>query len=440
VGAFSCSSDDAGKPVSNEGGAGTGGAGTGGASQGGASSGGATATGGASSATGGATSSGGGKATTGPITPPCSVCADTISACTRTPPSAGTGRAAQVAAKLGKSHFVIGMGNDLDNDHSKDGAYTLGTKLDLHYAYMVGLPGIGPGGWPDWNANGTFANILSDSAARNCVTPMYTVYSMAAEGDGNLAGLANDGYMRAYWNTAKLLFERIAAFGKPAVVHLEPDFFAYAQIQSNGQPESRAVRIHGLAPDCDGDPENLVGMGRCWVTLARKYAPKALVGFHVSQWGGSPPDLVRFFNAIGAADTDLIFMDMLDRDAGCFEAGNDPNCTRQGEFYWDETNQKSPNFHEYLAYAKQISDGLNKPILWWQVPFGVPSDTPGGTPGHYRDNRVKYIFSHIDEFIAAGGLGVTFGVGAGNQTDWKTDNGQFKNAVSAYFQNPVRLP
>jgi len=447
AGVFSCSSDSDGKRAQDDGGAtggassggtssSSGGTSTGGTATGGKGAGAAPASGGNSSATGGAPGSGG-KASTPPVTP-CSVCADSISACSMTPPSAGTGRAAQIAAKLGKDHFLIGMGNDLDNDHSKDGAYTLGTRLDLHYAYMVGLPGRG--GWPDWNANGTFVNILSDSAAQHCVTPMYTVYSMAAEGDGNLAGLASDAYMGAYWNAAKLLFERIAAFGKPAVVHLEPDFFAYAQIQSNGQPESRAVKIRGLAPDCDAHPENLVGMGRCWMTLARKYAPKALVGFHVSQWGGTPPDLVRFFNAIGAADTDLIFMDMLDRDAGCFEAGNDPNCTRQGEFYWDETNQKSPNFHEYLAYAKQISDGLSKPILWWQVPFGVPSSTPGGTPGHYRDNRVKYIFSHIDEFIAAGGLGVTFGVGAGNQTDWKTDGGQFKNAVSAYFQSSVRLP
>jgi hypothetical protein len=74
------------------------------------------------------------------------------------------------------------------------------------------------------------------------------------------------------------------------------------------------------------------------------------------------------------------------------------------------------------------------------VPFGVPSDTPGGTAGHYRDNRVKYIFSHVDEFVAAGGLGVTFGTGAGNQTTWTTDDGQFKQAVATYFQNPTRLP
>ena len=44
-----------------------------------------------------------------------------------------------------------------------------------------------------------------------------------------------------------------------------------------------------------------------------------------------------------------------------------------------------PNFHEYLDWAKAIGDGLHRPVLWWQVPFGVPSNTPGGTAGHYRD-------------------------------------------------------
>jgi hypothetical protein len=339
---------------------------------------------------------------------------------------------------LGRSHFLIGMGNDLDNDHSKDGAYTLGTTLDLHYAYMVGLPGMG--GWPDWNANGTFVNILADSAANNCVTPMYTMYSMAAWGDGNLAGLNDSGYMSAYWSAAKLLFQRLAEFGKPAVVHIEPDFWAYAQQQSSQNPASMKVLIASQAPDCAALPENLIGMGKCWIKLARTYAPKALVGFHASQWAGSPAEIVSFFNAIGAADSDIVVMDMLDRDAGCFEAGQDPNCKRQGQFYWDETNASSPNFHEYLSYAKQVSDGIDKPILWWQVPFGVPSDTPGGTAGHYRDNRVKYIFSHIDEFVAAGGLGVTFGTGAGNQTTWTTDDDQFKKAVTSYFQNATLLP
>ncbi len=141
--------------------------------------------------------------------------------------------------------------------------------------------------------------------------------------------------------------------------------------------------------------------------------------------------MVSFLNGIGAGEADVIVQDMLDRDAGCFEAHVDPNCQRNdGPWYWDESNQTSPNFHEYLEWAKAISDGLGKPILWWQVPFGVPSATPGGDAGRYRDNRVHYVFSHVAEFVAAGGLGITFGVGAGNQTYITTDGGQFRNAVT----------
>jgi hypothetical protein len=93
-----------------------------------------------------------------------------------------------------------------------------------------------------------------------------------------------------------------------------------------------------------------------------------------------------------------------------------------------------------LEFSKQISEGLKKPMIWWQTPFGVPSDTPGGTAGHYRDNRVHYVFSHIDEYVAAGGLGCVFGTGAENQTYITTDGGQFQDAVTGYFAAPTPLP
>jgi hypothetical protein len=123
------------------------------------------------------------------------------------PPTAGDGAGASAAARLaiylrGKPNFMIGMGNDLANNHDQDGAYTLGTTLDVHYAYLVGLPG--QGGWPDWNANGSFVNILTDSAAKHGVTPMFVLYAMAASGDGNLDVLVDDTYMKAYWTGAKL--------------------------------------------------------------------------------------------------------------------------------------------------------------------------------------------------------------------------------------------
>jgi hypothetical protein len=171
------------------------------------------------------------------------------------------------------------------------------------------------------------------------------------------------------------------------------------------------------------------------------YAPKALIGFHASEWAsGDANTTAKFLKAVGADQGDVVFADLLDRDAGCFEAATDPNCMRGGTFYWDETNQTSPNFHDYLSWSKSIITGLGHPMIWWQIPFGVPSTTPGGTAGHYRDNRVHYIFSHIDEFVAAGGLAVTFGVGASNQTYITSDGDQFKNAIAAYYKAPVALP
>lgn len=336
-------------------------------------------------------------------------------------------------------HFLVGLGNDLDPsfNHNNDGAYTLGTTLDLHYAYLTNLPTRG--GWPDWNANGSFVNILTDTAASHGATPMFTLYAMASLGDGNFAMTTNDSAMSLYWQAAKLLFQRLAMFGKPAVVHLEPDFWAYATQKS---PDGTApVIVTAHAPDCAGMPDNLVGMAGCLTKLARTYAPQVAIGFHASVWGGSLAQVIAFFKAIHADQADFIATDVLDRDAGCFEAHVDPGCMRRGSgWYWDETNQTSPNFHEHLAWVTSLHQALNLPVMWWQVPLGVPSSTPGGTASHYRDNRVHYIFNHIDEFVGAGGLGAVFGTGATNQTSITSDNGQFAGAATQYFRNPVSLP
>ena len=347
--------------------------------------------------------------------------------------------ARDVAIRLGRSpNFLIGMGNDLANDHGQDGAYTLGVTLDLHYAYLVGL--AGQGGWPDWNANGTFVNILTDSADARGVVPMFSFYQMAAWGEANTSVLTNDAFMAPYWSGARLLFQRLAAFGKPALVHLEPDFWGFAQ-QQNGNPAAIPARVKAHAPECSDLPDDLTGVGRCLVRLARTIAPKAVIGFHASPWSGGTAATVAFLNAIGASQADLVVIETLDRDAGCFEAAVDPNCQRGGgPWYWDEANATSPSFREHLAWAKAISDGVGLPLLWWQMPFGVPSDKPGGSPGHYRDNRVRYLFAHPDEFVAAGGVGAVFGTGAGNQTYITSDGGQFRSAVTGYVGKKTPLP
>ena len=57
----------------------------------------------------------------------------------------------------------------------------------------------------------------------------------------------------------------------------------------------------------------------------------------------------------------------------------------------------------------------------------------------YRDNRVDYFFKHVDELVAAGGVGAVFGTGSADQTYITSDGSEFQNAVKGYFAAPTLL-
>jgi hypothetical protein len=106
---------------------------------------------------------------------------------------------------------------------------------------------------------------------------------------------------------------------------------------------------------------------------------------------------------------------------------------------WDETTPPLPNFAPHLRWAGALPEELQRPAIWWQPPLGVPSDTCGGSDQMWRDNRVRYFFDHVDALVGAGGAGVTFGTGAGGQTNLATDGGQLEAAATAYMQSPFPL-
>jgi Calx-beta domain len=358
----------------------------------------------------------------------------TVNGSAAPPPTAGNGPAAKLAAKLGlPSRLLLGLSDAVADVQAQ------GLKIDIYTQYL------GSGDWTSWNSPPCdYVCVVAQKAAALNAVPMYVQYQMANNGDGNLAVLNDSSFMATYWSRLKLLYQDIAASGKPALINLEPDFWGYVERQGPASDPASMAAIVNSNPDCATLTNDAKGVAGCMIAMARKYAPKAYIGFPPSDWGGnSTADVVAFMNSIGAAGADFIIQQTLDRDAGCYEVSPQPSeCARTVTgAYWDETNQTHPNFQDHLTETQAFHTGIgNLPVIWWQTPMGVPSSTPGGTPSHYRDNRVHYFLTHPDQLTAAGGLGVAFAGGAANQTSIKTDSGQFQSLSGSYLASPAALP
>ena len=358
-------------------------------------------------------------------------------------------------------HFLIGVGNDGTND-GKDDAYTLGVTLDLHYHYLNGIST--GGGWVTWNQSPDYPSKRITEAKAHGQVPMLTYYCLAANGDRNLSVLTDATFLKTYFKDFAQALDSIKAGGGPVVVHDEPDFWGYMlqeTVKNGGDPTKIKVSISQWgAPECAGEPDDVVGLAHCKLKLYRARAPNALVGFHASAWGsnvdvdrnrdpkfdvvGEGNKTVAFFKTLGFDKADFVATDPSDRDAGCYEANHQPMCQciktntyKCDDYYWDESNTTLPNFKQHLTWVKSVSDGLRLPVIWWQIPYGSPSGTAGGAVGAWRDNRVHYFFAHVDELVAAGGVGAVWGVGAGDQSYLTPE---FKTAVTKYFAAPFPLP
>ncbi|MDB4952638.1 MAG: hypothetical protein JWO36_207 [Myxococcales bacterium] len=361
-------------------------------------------------------------------------------------------RQRQLAIDLrGKGDFMIGVGND------NTGPYTRGVPIDLHYAYLVGYGD--QTGWPTWNANGDYPKLFAQTAASHTVTPMFTYYQLALELENhNDAVLADATRMHQYLADIRLLFQRIS--DKPAAVQIEPDFFGYLmqRAAAGTPPETLPAKTHFAdVPECSALPETAAGLTRCIVAIGRANAPLARIGFHASMWGSyfdvmdpnadvdaSGRAVAAFLDTVGAAGTDFVTVETLDRDAGFWEtSGGGATCSvtggSRGAVYWDESNVALPNFSQHVRWVKALTGALQRPALEWQTPMGVPATTCGGSDTHWRDNRVHYFFAHVADLVDAGVAGMTFGTGAGGQTDLSTDGDQLKTAATAYRVTPFPL-
>jgi len=312
---------------------------------------------------------------------------------------------------------------------------------DIIDTYLVG---VGPGSWPYWNSpDGAYVTYVSADDKAIGAVPMFTLYQMGSI-DSSLSMINDATFMTTYWAQAKLMYQRIGETGQPTLVNLEPDFWGFVQAKATGGDPTKLPARVSMVPECAGQPDNAAGIAGCLLTLGRTYAPKAKMGFPPSFWGQSATSVGNFMAKVGADKADFIVGQTSDRDAGCFEVASPvAECAGRGAgpFYWDESNATSPNFSESLAQWSTVRSLLgNLPILFWQTPMGVPSATPGGTPGHYRDNREHYMLTNPARYTAIGTFAIVFSAGGSTSATITTDGGQFARLLQVYLASPAPFP
>ncbi|MGZ3457624.1 MAG: hypothetical protein ACXU86_03870 [Archangium sp.] len=276
--------------------------------------------------------------------------------------------------------------------------------------------------------------------------PMLTYYEIlqtsgGVEGSQEVTKTQNASLMQRYYNDWRFVLQQIGS--ATVFLHIEPDFWSYAQ-HVNTNPHMIPSAVASANPtDCANIENTIAGMGRCMIAMARKYAPNARIGLHASAWatnvdammntstsldvGAEARKVGNFLIECGGATGDFVVVETSDRDAQWYQVAMGQN------HWWDATNAKLPNFTQAFTWAKALSEWMNLPNLWWQVPVGNMSQA--GYTQHWQDNRLDYFFDHPDQVAAAHGLGMIFGAGQQAQTSPSTDSSHLVTRVNAYFYN-----
>jgi hypothetical protein len=206
------------------------------------------------------------------------------------------------------------------------------------------------------------------------------------------------------------------------MVDIEPDFWGY--VRSLGNPHQVPAQVSAANPtDCGSQENSAAGLASCLISMARKYAPNTTVGMHLScwDWQTNTQGCGTFYLDLGATQADFLVADVSDRDAGWYAQpahGGYDN-------FW--TDQKAA---AYLAFYKSMSETVGKPMVLWQIPVGNMAQN--NTLNHYKDDKVDWFFSHMNQVADAHIAALLFGAGQQEQTGPETDGGNLVNKTISY--------
>ncbi|MFF5496106.1 RICIN domain-containing protein [Streptomyces aquilus] len=248
---------------------------------------------------------------------------------------------------------------------------------------------------------------------------------MAGEGDGpgEVKAIDRRDLLTKYLNDYRFFLQKIG--DSHDMIDLEPDFWGFAR--SLGNLHQVPAQVTGANPtDCGSQENSAAGLAQCLISMAHKYAPNTAVGLHLScfDWETNLQKCVKDYADLGAKNADFLVTDVSDRDAGWYAQ---PAHGSRDTFWTDQKAAAS------LKFWKTMAESVGKPVVLWQIPVGNMAGN--NTPGHFKDDKVDWLFGHMDQVANAHIAGLLFGAGWTEQTTPETDGGNLIRKTIAYYNS-----
>ncbi|WP_457029188.1 RICIN domain-containing protein [Kitasatospora sp. P5_F3] len=245
---------------------------------------------------------------------------------------------------------------------------------------------------------------------------------LAGEGDGpgEVKAINRTDLLTRYMNDYRFFLQKIG--NSQDMIDIEPDFWGY--VRSLGNPHRVAAQVKAANPtDCGSQENSAVGLAQCLIAMAHKYAPNTGAGFHLTcwDWQSNMQGCVKDYSDLGAKNADFLVADVVDRDAAWY--AKPENGGR--DTFWNDQKAAAA-----LDWYKTMADSVGKPVVLWQIPLGNMAQN--NTRNHYKDDKVDWLLSHMDQVANAHVAALLFGAGHQEQTAVETDGGNLINKTIAY--------
>ncbi|MFE2877352.1 RICIN domain-containing protein [Streptomyces roseus] len=335
---------------------------------------------------------------------------------------------------------------------SMDDASASAAPFDVQYAYVHSQPAPSSdyytaarckdawtGWWGCWNgsttAPGTYVTWRDAKAAQATYQGkprpqkfLWTWYSLrdlgdaAGQGDGpgEVQAINRADLLTRYMNDYRFFLQKIGT--SHDMIDIEPDFWGY--VRSLGNPHQVGAQVRAANPtDCGSQENSAAGLAQCLISMAHKYAPNTGAGLHLTcwDWQNNTQACVKDYADLGAKNADFLATDVVDRDAGWYalpaNGGRDT--------FWNDQKATAQ-----LAFYKTMAESVGKPVVLWQIPVGNMAQN--NTRNHYKDDKVDWLLSHMDQVANAHIAGLLFGAGQQEQTAVESDGGNLINKTIAY--------